>query len=193
MEIFGRSTHNLGIPQLMEMGVTPGECIVSWTDNIRKRFGENKARYKSVTFRHPATVPYNTTGLTDGKAGILDYRHDWLGFWGDTLDAVIDLGEATEIKSISLDFYFYPLSWIFLPQRIEFQESVDSNNWRTLEVFSSENPMILATPSIKTFTATTKGSVRYIRVVAEPLPEIPAWHRAAGQKPWLFTDEIIIK
>ena len=193
LEIFGRSTHNLGIPQLMEMGVTPGECIVSWTDNIRKRFGENKARYKSVTFRHPATVPYNTTGLTDGKAGILDYRHDWLGFWGDTLDAVIDLGEATEIKSISLDFYFYPLSWIFLPQRIEFQESVDSNNWRTLEVFSSENPMILATPSIKTFTATTKGSVRYIRVVAEPLPEIPAWHRAAGQKPWLFTDEIIIK
>jgi hypothetical protein len=72
LEIFGWSTYNLGIPQMMEMGVTPGECISSWTENIRKRFGENKARYKSVTLRRPATAPYNTAGLTDGKAGILD-------------------------------------------------------------------------------------------------------------------------
>jgi hypothetical protein len=35
--------------------------------------------------------------------------------------------------------------------------------------------------------------VRYIRVVAIPLAEIPAWHRAAGQKPWIFIDEIVVK
>ena len=179
------------VPQMMEMGISPMSYYNEICRFVDKSMTERPLY--PVTLRKPATTPYNTAGLTDGKAGIIDYRHDWLGFWGDTLDAVIDLGEATEIKSISLDFYFYPLSWIFLPQRIEFQESVDSNNWRTLEVFSPENPMILATPSIKTFTATTKGSVRYIRVVAEPLSEIPAWHRAAGQKPWLFTDEIIIK
>ena len=28
---------------------------------------------------------------------------------------------------------------------------------------------------------------------AEPLPEIPSWHRAAGAKPWIFTDEIFVK
>jgi hypothetical protein len=102
--------------------------------------------------RHPATAPYNTAGLTGGKAGILDYRHRWIGFWGDTLDAVIDLGEATEVNSVSMDFYFYPLSWIFLPQRIEFLGSDDGNHWQSLEVFTPENPQILATPSIKTFT-----------------------------------------
>ena len=37
------------------------------------------------------------------------------------------------------------------------------------------------------------GVCRYLRIVAEPLPEIPAWHRAAGQKAWIFTDEIIVK
>ena len=92
-----------------------------------------------------------------------------------------------------MDFYFYPLSWIFLPQRIEFLGSDDGNHWQSLEVFTPENPEILATPSIKTFTATTKERVRYVRVVAEPRPEIPAWHRAAGEKLWIFTDEIIVK
>lgn len=200
LEIFGWSTYSLGIPQMMEMGVTPGECIVSWTDNIRKRFGENKARHKSVTLRRPATAPYNTAGLTDGEAGIIDYRHRWLGFWGDTLDAVIDLGDTTLIHEISMDFYFYPLSWIFLPQRIEFLGSVDGNNWQSLEAFTPENPQILATPSIKTFTYSslitqhsTFNTYRYLRVIAAPAAEIPAWHRAAGQKPWIFTDEIIVK
>ncbi len=185
--------HEFQVPQMMEMGISPEEYRNTIFNYIDKRDPVNKAQHKSVALRHPARAPYNVAGLTDGKAGILDYRHRWIGFWGDTLDAVIDLGEATEVNSVSMDFYFYPLSWIFLPQRIEFLGSVDGTHWQSLEVFTPENPEILATPSIRTITANAKGSFRYMRVVAEPLPEIPAWHRAAGQKPWIFTDEIIVK
>ena len=181
------------VPQMMEMGISPEEYRNTIFNYIDKRDPVNKAQHKSVSLRHPARAPYNAAGLTDGKAGILDYRYRWLGFWGDTLDAVIDLGEVTEVNSLSMDFYFYPLSWIFLPQRIEFLGSYDGNHWQSLEVFTPENPEILATPSIRTITATTKERVRYVRVVAEPLSEIPAWHRAAGEKPWIFTDEIIVK
>lgn len=187
------------VPQMMEMGITPQEYFETMDHWFDKRW-KNKAQDKSVTLHHPATAPYNTAGLTDGEAGIIDFRHHWLGFWGDTLDAVIDLGDTILIHEISMDFFFYPLSWIFLPQRIEFLGSVDGNNWQSLEVFTPENPIILATPSIKTFSYSslitqhsTFNTYRYLRVIAAPPAEIPAWHRAAGQKPWIFTDEIIVK
>ena len=209
LEFFCWSTYNFNVPQMMEMGIRPDQCAKSWSDNVRKRFGANKARGKAVTLRSPATAPHNQAGITDGQCGIFDYRHHWLGFWGDTLDAVIDLGAPTEIHEVSLDFYFYPLSWIFLPQRVAFLLSDDGETWTLLHEEHPANPKILATPNIQTILSErqrtacdqrgAKHSVdqattaRYLRVVAEPIPEIPSWHRAAGQKAWIFTDEIIVK
>ena len=195
LEIFGWDTYSFAIPEMMEMGVTPAECITNWTDNVSKRFGDNAARHKNVSLRKAATAPYNAACLTDGQCGILDYRHNWLGFWGDTLDAVIDLGEPQEISSVSLDFYFYPLSWIFRPQQIDVYLSDDGVLWEKKATDCPGSPEVLAKPQIYKFKNEFPKShrARYIRVVAIPLPEIPAWHRAAGLKPWIFTDEIIVK
>lgn len=182
-----------GVSQMMEMGISPMSYYHDICHFADKALTERPLY--PVTLRKPATAPYNTAGLTDGKAGIMDYRHDWLGFWGDTLDAVIDLGEPRPVNEINLDFYFYPLSWIFLPQRIVFYVSDDGVRWKQIGEGRPENPEILATPSIKTIKHSNNQALtaRYVRVVAEPLPEIPAWHRAAGQKAWIFTDEIIVK
>ncbi|MBR4739478.1 MAG: DUF4838 domain-containing protein [Bacteroidales bacterium] len=181
------------VPQMMEMGISP----MSYYDEI-SRFvdkGMTERPLYPVTLRKPATAPYNTAGLTDGKAGIMDYRHNWLGFWGDTLDATIDLGEPTEIHEVSLDVYCYPLSWIFRPQIIEVYLSDDGLGWKKEGACCPPQIEELATPSIFGFTNKfpTSRTTRYVRVVAQPLPEIPAWHRAAGQKAWIFTDEIIVK
>ena len=195
LEIFTHSSAAFNVPQMMEMGISPNEYVSNWTDNISKRFGENRARGKKVSFSRPATVPYNSASLTDGEAGIMDYRHKWLGFWGDTMDAVIDLEGPTEIHEVSLDFYFFPLSWIFLPQRIELLISDDGKQWQLLGEEHPVNPEILATPNIHTYTHSCEKAIsaKYLQVIAYPLPEIPSWHRAAGQKPWIFTDEIIVK
>ena len=181
------------VPQMMEMGISP----MSYYDEI-SRFvdkGMTERPLYPVTLRKPATAPYNTAGLTDGKAGIMDYRHNWLGFWGDTLDATIDLGEPTEIHEVSLDVYCYPLSWIFRPQIIEVYLSDDGLGWKKEGSCCPPQIEELATPSIFGFTNKfpTSRTTRYVRVVAQPLPEIPAWHRAAGQMAWIFTDEIIVK
>lgn len=192
--------HKLNVPQMMEMGITPEEYRTTILRYLEKRGPDNKARHKTVTLRKPASAPYNNAGLADGKAGIMDYRHDWLGFWGDTFDAVVDLGEPQPINYIGIDFFFYPLSWIFLPQWVRFAVSEDGEHWEWRPMQESENPEVLATPEIYSYISETACTIggepnkyRYVRVVAVPLPEIPAWHRAAGQKPWIFTDEIIVK
>lgn len=182
-----------GVIMMMEMGHKPSKYYDDLCHYTEKAFNADPRH--PVTLCHPATAPYNTGRLDDGKVGILDYRHDWLGFWGDTLDATITLDEGETLSNVGLDFYFYPLSWIFLPQRVAFYVSDDQETWRLIGEEHPESPEILATPSIHpvTFKCAEPIKAQYLRVVAEPLPEIPSWHRAAGQKPWIFTDEIIVR
>ena len=33
---------------------------------------------------------------------------------------------------------------------------------------------------------------QYIKIVAQPLAELPKWHAGAGQKAWVFFDEIYL-
>lgn len=193
--VFGLNSFD--VPTMMEMGISPDEYHAAMSHYIDK-MGDNKAFRHAVGLRKPASPPYDAGGghlLVDGEGGIMDYRHKWLGFWGDTLDVVVDLGGTESVREIGLDFYFYPLSWIFLPQSIRIEFTSDGKKWYHFAAFEPKNPEVLALPGIKTFTqkAAHPFKARYIRIVAEPLPEIPAWHRAAGQKPWIFTDEIIVK
>ena len=182
-----------GVSMMMEMGITPRKYYDNLCHYADKAFFGGP-RYP-VTLRQPATAPYNTGRLDDGRVGILDYRNDWLGFWGDTLDMTITLDEARAISSVSLDFYFYPLSWIFLPQRVAFYASDDKGTWQLITEEHPESPEILTTPSIHTVTLTSEVPIKanHLRIVAEPLPEIPSWHRAAGEKAWIFTDEVFVK
>ncbi len=184
--------NDLHVPQMMEMGCTPAEYRQIMSRFVEKNFG-SRPRYEHKMFTQPK-APYNTASLTDGKGGIMDYRNRWLGWFGDSIDVIVSLNPDSIYSSVSMDFYFYPLSWIFLPQHIEYQVSDDGTTWQKLAEFNPVNPEILATPDIKTFRADFKPrKINLLRVVAKPLPEIPAWHRATGEKPWIFTDEIVVK
>ena len=182
-----------GVAMMMEMGITPRKYYDDLCHYAEKAFYADPRH--PITLRYHATAPYAAGALDDGRVGILDYRHDWLGFWGDTLDATVALGDAETFSSVNLDFYFYPLSWIFLPQRVVYYVSDDMKAWRQVGEEQLESPEILATPSMHTVTFKSDEPIaaKYLRVVAEPLPEIPSWHRAAGEKPWIFTDEIFVK
>ena len=182
-----------GVSMMIEMGHTPRKYYDDLCHYADKAFYAGPCY--PVILRHPATAPYNSGKLDDGQVGILDYRHNWLGFWGDTLDATITLNEGEIFSNVDLDFYFYPLSWIFLPQHVAFYVSDDMETWRQVGEEHPKSPEILATPSIHTvsFKSGEPIEANYLRVVAEPLPEIPSWHRAAGQNPWIFADEIIVR
>lgn len=190
--------NRFGVSQMMEMGISPDQYRELIARYIEKTFSYSNSYFRPVELRKAPTEPYTCEGaqsLTDGASGILDYRNYWLGFYGDTLDAVISLGATDTVGHISMDFYFYPLSWIFLPQQIDYYISNDKENWRLVGRHTPENPEILATPMIKTFSTDLDQPTQayYLRVVATPLPEIPQWHRAAGKPAWIFTDEILVE
>jgi hypothetical protein len=186
----------LGLNILHEMGYTLQEYRADIDNYLAKTSQPNLARHCPARLLHQPDSQYyagGAQGLTDGRAGILDYRHSWLGFYGDTLDAVIDLGSRKRIHEIRLDFFYYPLSWIFFPQTINYYVSKDGKQWQLVGTIHPDDPTRLAVPEIKTFASPRlHRRARYVRVQAVPLATIPTWHRATGNPVWIFTDEIIV-
>ena len=136
--------------------------------------------------------------LIDGLFGSNTTYADghWQGYWGDSIDAVIDFGKPTEIREVSMRFMQNTFDWILAPWDIMLMVSDDGVNW-TVQVnwpafnFSPrETGMRLRTCTVPIFNGVT---TRFLRVVVPPAGPLPDWHPAPGQPSYLFTDEIIIK
>ncbi|MBQ6069956.1 MAG: DUF4838 domain-containing protein [Bacteroidales bacterium] len=187
----------LGLNILHEMGYSLDEYRADIDNYLAKTNQPNLARHCPVTLLHQPDSQYyagGAQGLTDGHAGILDYRHSWLGFYGDTVDAIVDLGRRKSLHEIKIDFFYFPLSWIFLPQTVNFYVSNNGRQWHLVDSLHIVNPTLLANPEIRTIaTCPLRCRARYVQVEALPLPTIPAWHRATGNPAWIFTDEIIVR
>lgn len=197
--------NRFGIRYLHEMGGAVEEFRAEIDNYIRKSspsLSTHRPVHLALPYdrRYPASTGIPTTtdsldgrALTDGVAGILDYRHHWLGFYGIPLDATIDLGSVQPVSHVSIDCYFFPLSWIFLPDTVTFCLSDDGLHWREVALLRGENPAVLAVPNIHTFQADMAAqTARYVRVTATPLPSIPEWHRAVGNPCWIFADEVMV-
>jgi hypothetical protein len=162
----------------------------------------------TVTLTTPASSYYPGSGaptLTDGAVGSRDH-HDarWLGFSGDDLEAVVDLGAPRSVRRIGLDCLQNQGAWIFFPPSVEFAVSVDGRSWETVGLAEVELEVDPATASrmieveVGSPPAGAGGEaprtpVRYVRVRARNLRTVPDWHPGAGGEAWLFVDEIVVE
>lgn len=159
---------------------------------------ENLALAKPITLLKAQNPNYNATGkyaLVDGLIGSTNFRDGiWQGWGGNDLDAAIDLGKPTPIKSICINFFQAHGAWIVLPKSVSFLVSEDGTNWKELKTFDNptlkaenENkikPFALVLPQFKT--------IRYVRVMAKN-QNLPDWHPSKGEPAWIFADEIVVK
>ena len=162
------------------------------------RFTAHKAMGRPVKLAFPYKEKYNGgggLGLTDGLRGTLSHADGrWQGFEGDDLAAEIDLGRSTAISRLKAGFLQNVNSWIFLPSSVEFAVSDDGRDYRV--VASLENRISLQTgePLLREFAAETGNiKARFVRVRAKNIGVCPPGHPGAGDKAWLFADEIIVE
>lgn len=132
--------------------------------------------------------------LIDGLRGGQDFRLGaWQGYYGHDLDAVLDLGMVKRIASVSLGCLQDNNSWIFFPTEVEFSFSNDGKYFSdTVVVPNAVSPRDEGA-ILKEFAVTLSGQpARYIRVRAGNVGTCPDWHKGAGNKAWLFVDEITV-
>lgn len=156
----------------------------------------NKATMKPITLT-PSPSPKYTYGgapmLVDGLKGGSSYASGrWIGIIGD-IDAVIDLQEPTEIKSVATQANVDLPSWIMGATGLKVFVSDDNKSFR--EVGSKEFPMEtdIAKHEVATYKVEfTPINTRYVKVQIQSSPGMPKGHRGEGRKPFIFIDEIVI-
>ena len=159
----------------------------------------NLARGRPYTLTTPPSPQYPGTGprtLTDGALGTLDFHEGlWQGWQGPDLEAVIDLGRATPVRTVEGSFQQTMRSWILLPRDLTVWLSDDGATWREAGTAASDQPVERPDPFLSRLTvALPPGTVaRWVKVRAGNPGPLPAWHPGAGRPSWIFCDEIVVR
>lgn len=197
LDKFIQDCDRLGVKYLDEIKYNPQQLRQNVVNYIKKSLERNISVGKRVTCSTEWSPLYDVGGakaLTDGNFGIMNYNFNWLGFWGQDMDVVIDLDSVQEVHRISADFLFYPLSWIFAPKKVTCYISDNQEDWTEIATRSYENEKSLAECKLVNFSFEVKSQRgRYVRVRAESLLKNPEWHRGVGQPCWIFCDEVIVR
>jgi hexosaminidase len=158
----------------------------------------HKATGRDVNYRVPYSDKYKAFDeltLVNGIKGSLNFADgQWQGFEGNDLDIIIDLGEITDVSSVSIGFLSSVGSWVFLPEYVMFLVSEDGTTFTDLARVENDLEPREQDREIKEFSFSGEPKkARYVHILGKSITECPEWHTGAGDKAWIFADEAIIK
>jgi hexosaminidase len=183
----------------------------------KQKITAHKALAKTIVLTTQPDKRYNNGGaftLIDGIKGITPwYSKEWLGFSGVDCEALIDLGEEKPIGKIKIGLLQDDASWIHLPDSVGISYSLDNAefapyynshlliNDNRAKLQRQEWSFIPAIPQNELFLTETNAAkikvvgvtARYIKVMIHCKKSIAAGKPGAGEKAWLFVDEIEVR
>lgn len=162
-------------------------------NGITEIFKWHKAAGKSIELSkepHPKYAGNGFSSLINGVTGDERYGSaEWLGYKGESVDAVIDFGEMTDFKEATMRFYKGQGQWIYLPKSIRVLSSTDGEKYTEIastgQVKGEGRGVV-----IQTNLPLPKNQGRYLKFEIENYGMIPDGKQGAGHRAWLFVDEI---
>lgn len=155
-----------------------------------------------VTMNSSPTSPYDKDPekvLVDKKIGNpANFHEGWVGYYGKTLMITMPLENYDKNSpELVLSFAHYPSSWVFLPHKVTVLYSKNGKKFsKHEEVALPFDPMLEENSKPKVYILRHKipnKNFKYIRIVAEPVEQLPSWHPASGEKTWIMIDEVKIR
>jgi predicted alpha-1,2-mannosidase len=134
--------------------------------------------------------------LIDGIFGGKDFRTgDWQGFYGQDLVAEVVFLEPRKLSEIGLSCIQDIKSWIFFPQSVSLEFSVDGVNYKPAKTVLVDNILKKNAHENYVFMSQTNTNqlIKKVRVKAKSFGVCPPEHPGAGNASFLFVDEIILR
>gem|GEM_PF-2308258 len=151
-------------------------------------------RIKLLSKYTPAYSAGGNDALVDHLRGGNDFRTgEWQGYYAQDFEAVVDMVDVADIKSIETGFIQDVGSWILLPKYVEFYTSTDGVNFKKIATVNhnvADNDYRQQIYNFRCEPANCKA--RYVKVFAKYYGKLPEWHIGAGGDTHLFVDEIEI-
>ena len=193
---FSKTISDNTIPLMNEMGYKPEAYISNYQKLFQVAAKPNKAKGAKVTLltRPKKYANEDPQTLTDGALGGNGFYANWLGFEGNDLEAIIDLGQVQEISEISTAFLKVTNHVVFYPESVTVWLSTDGNAYEKVVFQKKPEPLTKKTKKneIQYFDWNFPNtSARFIKVKAKNMGTPPYWHHAAGQPAWIFMDELM--
>jgi len=197
LNAFVAQAKKAGIERLEERGTSPDQYKASVEQMLHPVLRGDLAYGKPVKLLTQPSDKYPVHGgaaLTDGLRGPNDYHCNWLGFEGESLVAVIDLGRTVPVHSLSSRYLQDWNSWIWLPLSVDYAVSTDGAAFTPVASVPDTVSDMTAGAFARDFTATVQRvEARYVKVSAKSRLTCPDWHIGAGGKSWLFVDEVEVR
>lgn len=168
-----------------------GHPLGNW---ITQPFNINKATGRQIALANEPNGKYKGFGaitLVDGiqNSKKLGRSSEFVGFLGNNMEAVIDLGKPTEISKILLHGFYQTDSWIHLPASVKYFTSSDGITYTQVP----EAAIAFTDMPNFVFTASIAETARFVKIIAENKGKIPEPLPGAGNPAWLFVDEIEVQ
>jgi hypothetical protein len=133
--------------------------------------------------------------LIDQIRGSENFRTGtWQGYYGVDLEAIVDLGSSRRLAEVSTGFLQEHRSWIWMPAGVEYATSLDGEEWQVAGSVEHDISQRHDGGVVRDFTLDLGGvEARYVRIRAKNPGPCPDWHPGAGNRSWIFADEIVIR
>jgi len=125
-----------------------------------------------------------------------DYRTgEWQGFLGQDLKAEITLSVPRKVYSIEVSCIQDINAWIFFPQSIEYEISVDGVNFKPLTKAVLPSDLVESPSRTWSFPVqtNTNEAIKKIRIKAINFGNCPKGHPGEGNPTFIFADEILFR
>ena len=190
-----------GRKYLKPIAITSTGAVTTWNiangkmigNPVTQKFVLNKATGKKITLTNEPSKNYPGDGAFTLVNGVQNEKgmsksKEFLGFEGKDCEAIIDFGKDETISNAVIHSLTSGGSWVYPPNSAEIFVSADGQTFvsvgkaETFETTTGSNGIIKV--------SFNPVSTRYIKVLVKNLGKIPADKPGAGNKPWLFVDEI---
>ena len=154
---------------------------------------------RQLVLKNKPDAPYNEypeRKLEDGRIGNpANYHEGWVGIYGKPMIVQCkDYYFYDDSVEITLSFAHHPSQWVFLPQKVTVSYSKNGKKFsKPEEVALPFDPALEANSKPRVCILRHKipsKEAKYIRIEADPVEKLPAWHAAAGEKAWIMVDEV---
>jgi alpha-L-fucosidase len=185
-------------PTLAEIGLYKMPASIVYKakniEKLRKPFKKNLAVGKPSTLKTDPDPKYNKGGNSAWHNGVFGSNTafndgEWLGWSGKDFEGTIDFTRKEKIKSVSIDFFNLPQSWIYIPSEVILSASDDNIHFREIGKFNQFN---LMEEGIQRAQFKKNIQTRYLKITARHFGTIPNGFEGAGSPAWLFIDEVIV-
>jgi len=166
--------------------------------NSSFKIHQHLANGKQVSYTYPYDPKYNGGGdfaLVNSVFGSSDFSDgNWQGFQGENLEVIIDMEELTKISSVAVNALQVVNSWIVLPKQLIVYGSLDGQEFHEMARKENTTPAGISKAFVQELKVNFKSQdLRYVKVQVINYGPLPEWHLSAGEKAWLFVDEIIVE